>query len=254
MEPPAKRAKVDPASVSPKKLRSRLPSRLPSDDEEMDVEDDDDEDYDRTMRAERRTLPPLKSSNVANRVRGLRRTTRSHPGADGDKGKGKARKLATSAEVAQYATSPRKRKRAAAESEEEMRGTVTSEYESIEGDESETDFIDEGAFLAGLWRMWLTLRADDENFLRKASSAALDRLRKAELARLWRVAGLKVDLESETEASGDEEIENMMTKEQLIKGILEAVSRLSSDAGCPLTFSRSVNEIQCLQVIPLGDA
>lgn len=117
----------------------------------MDVEDDDEEeegeeDHDRTMRAERRTLSPLKSSNVANRVR-LRRTTRLHPSVDGDKGKGKApRKLATSAEVAHFATSPRKRKRAAAESEEEMTGTVTSEYESVEGDESETDFIDEGAF------------------------------------------------------------------------------------------------------------
>jgi hypothetical protein len=116
----------------------------------MEVEDDDDdeeeEDHDRTMRAERRTLSPLKSSNVANRVRGLRRTTRLHPSVDGDKGKGKARKLATSAEVAQFATSPRKRKRAAAESEEEGMGMGTSEYESVEGDESETDFIDEGAF------------------------------------------------------------------------------------------------------------
>lgn len=62
--------------------------------------------------------------------------------------------------------------------------------------------------------------------MHKASSAALDRLRKAELARLWKVAGLKVDLGSETEASEEEDIENMMTKEQLIKGILDAVSRL----------------------------
>lgn len=74
--------------------------------------------------------------------------------------------------------------------------------------------------------MSLTFCTDDENFLHKASSAALDRLRKAELARLWKVAGLTVDLEeSETEASDAEDIENMMTKEQLIKGILEAVSR-----------------------------
>lgn len=147
IEPPAKRAKVDPASVSPKKLRSRLPSRLPSGDEEMDVEDDDEngeEDYDRTNTADRATLSPLKCSNVANRVRGRRRTTRLHPGTDGDKGKGRARKLATSAEVAHFGTSPRKRKRAAAESEEEMTGTVTSEYESVDGDESETDFLDEG--------------------------------------------------------------------------------------------------------------
>lgn len=149
LEPPAKRAKVDPASVSPKKLRSRLTSRLPSEEEEMDVEDDDDEDgeednYDRTTTADRGTLSPLKSSNVANRVRGRRRTTRLHSGTDGHKGKGRARKLATSAEVAHFWTSPRKRKRAAAESEEEMTGTVTSEYESVDGDESETDCIDEG--------------------------------------------------------------------------------------------------------------
>lgn len=72
------------------------------------------------------------------------------------------------------------------------------------------------------------MRLEDENFLRKASSAALDRLRKAELARLWKVAGLTVDLESETEASEEEDIENMMTKEQLIKGILDAVSQVSS--------------------------
>jgi hypothetical protein len=80
---------------------------------------------------------------------------------------------------------------------------------------------------------------DDENFLHKASSAALDRLRKAELARLWKVAGLTVDLESETEASDAEDIENLMTKEQLIKGILEAVSQL---------FHRKIPSEVCLSV------
>ena len=113
----------------------------------MDVEEDDEDDgdYDRTVTMDRETLSPLKSSNVANRARRLRRTTRLHSGNDVNKGKGRARKLATSAEVVNFGTSPRKRKRTAAESEEEMTGTITSEYESIDGDESETDFIDEGA-------------------------------------------------------------------------------------------------------------
>ncbi|KAJ9120063.1 hypothetical protein QFC22_002960 [Naganishia vaughanmartiniae] len=226
--PPAKRAKVEVTSPR-KRLRSQLCSQVPSEDEGGEaVEDEsmsseeDEEDHDVTMLADR-TMSPLKPSTSANRLRRVRRTTRSQPQLGT---KAKAGKLATSAEVAQYAaSSPRKRKRTVADSDEEemdsasdsasvYTGSGSEGYESIDGENAAPDLIAE----------------DDEQLLRQASSAALDRLRKAELVRLWKVAGLSLDEsdseseqdESDSESEEESDIEMHLTKEQLIKGIVEA--------------------------------
>jgi hypothetical protein len=153
-EPPAKRAKLE--SVSPKKLRSRLHSHLPSEDDEEEEDEEmtseeEETDHDRTMMADT-TLSPLKPSNVANRLRRVRKTTRPLNQLNG---KSKLRKLATSAEVTQYAySSPRKRKRSSAEMDEDDMGdsgsvvsaSSTDDYESIDGDETEPEYIDEGEY------------------------------------------------------------------------------------------------------------
>lgn len=96
-----------------------------------------------------------------------------------------------------------------------------------------------------------TGRVDDEQLLRKASSAALDRLRKAELVRLWKVAGLSLDGsdseseqdESDSESEDGSEIEMQLTKEQLIKGIVEAVSRSVIVGTRELDSSFSLNRV-----------
>lgn len=165
-EPPAKRAKLE--SASPKKLRSRLQSHVPSEedreetaeDEDMTSEEDE-TDHDRTMMADT-TLSPLKSSNVANRLRRARKTTRPLNQLNG---KYRPRKLATSAEVTQYAySSPRKRKRSSAEMDEDDMGdsgsvvsaSTTEDYESIDGDETEPEYIDEGEYSHLIRRATLT--------------------------------------------------------------------------------------------------
>jgi hypothetical protein len=83
----------------------------------------------------------------------MRRTTRSQPQL---RPKAKADKLATSAEVAQYAaSSPRKRKRSVADSDEDEMDTASDsasvvsvsdseDYESIGGESAAPDFIAEG--------------------------------------------------------------------------------------------------------------
>lgn len=246
--PPAKRAKVEVTSPR-KRLRSHLCSQVPSEDEGNEALEDEsmsseEEDPDLTMMADR-TMSPLKPSTAANRLRRMRRTTRSQPQL---RTKAKTGKLATSAEVAQYANcSPRKRKRSIADSDEEEMddasdsasvdtGSVSDDYESIDGENAAADLIAEGehTLISGLEsNADLHQFVDDEQLLRKASSAALDRLRKAELVRLWKVAGLSLDgsdSESEQEdphsdSDDESDIEMHLTKEQLIKGIVEAVSR-----------------------------
>jgi hypothetical protein len=70
---------------------------------------------------------------------------------------------------------------------------------------------------------------DDRHLLREASSAHLQRLRKQELARLWRVAGLDTADTSE----GDDNDE--LRKSELVEGIIKAVSHCRRETS--LTFT-----------------
>lgn len=126
--------------------------------------------------------------------------------------------------------SPRKRKRAPSVEEESdtgswvpagsASGSSTSEDEAEGGDE-QMQFIDEGRYRSPC-STWAYI-SDDRHLLREASSAHLQRLRKQELARLWRVAGL----DSADNSEGDDNDE--LRKAELVEGIIRAVSCF----GCP---------------------
>ncbi|KAJ9092232.1 hypothetical protein QFC19_008769 [Naganishia cerealis] len=170
--PAAKRAKVE-VSLPRKRLRSQLNSQIPSENEDVlededmtseeeEKEEEEESDHDLTMLADR-TMSPLKPSTAANGLHRVRRSTRPQHNVKTGKAKSTG-KLATSAEVAQYAaSSPRKRKRSIADTEEEeeeedmesavdsgslVSGSPSEDYESIDDDDDSQDsapeFIAEG--------------------------------------------------------------------------------------------------------------
>jgi hypothetical protein len=65
---------------------------------------------------------------------------------------------------------------------------------------------------------------DDHYLLREAPLRTLQRLKKAELKRLWSVAGLWPGGEDSDDAV-DIEAEEGLTKDTLVEGIISAVSR-----------------------------
>jgi hypothetical protein len=68
-----------------------------------------------------------------------------------------------------------------------------------------------------------SVRTDDDFMLHHATKAQLNRLRKAELVRLWKVAGIW-EGDSESVGTEAEEEHEDLRKAQLLQGLLDAVS------------------------------
>ena len=131
--------------------------------------------------------------------------------------------------------SPKKRKRSPADSISEAE---TGSWVEMEEDEEEPEFIAESEFPVlrvgtVLWlHSALTDYADDmsgdQQLLADAPAYALHRLRKAELIRLWKVAGMwtaEDGEDGESVASGvDDEDDGGLSKKDLVDGLIAAVS------------------------------
>ncbi|WVQ75409.1 hypothetical protein IAR50_005030 [Cryptococcus sp. DSM 104548] len=188
---------------------------------------------------------PLESDKDIHRGRAtssntrLGRSTRSKSGrlpVQNGKGKGKERADMSGREEGHLdeegETSPKKRKRS-------RRGSISPEGSWVEtsGDEGEPEFIAEG----------------DQYLLHSAPALALHRLRKAELIRLWKVAGMwENDPGPDGDMDEDEDDDAGLGKKDLVDGILGA--RKPSSKGrliSPLPHSpgRSIKRRSTLEMI-----
>lgn len=122
--------------------------------------------------------------------------------------------------------SPKKRKRGQREVEPPRSETSGSWVEMDEDEEEEPEFIAESKPLNAY--EVLALIIGDQHLLQEAPTYALHRLRKAELVRLWKVAGMWTDEHGDdiTEDTLEEDNDGGLTKHELVDGLIAAVCTL----------------------------
>jgi hypothetical protein len=94
----------------------------------------------------------------------------------------------------------------------------------VDEDEEEPEFIAESGSQR---RLHSLTRPGDQHLLADAPAYALHRLRKAELIRLWKVAGMWDTPEDEGDSiisTEDEDDDKGMAKKELVDGLIDAVS------------------------------
>ncbi|KAK4684469.1 hypothetical protein P7C73_g5703, partial [Tremellales sp. Uapishka_1] len=168
---------------------------------EGDEEAESEDEYARSGGGEKSRRGPIPLSSEIG-LQTINTTTKSKKGSALANGKNKkAVIVASEAEEEEEEESPRKRKRG-------EREASTSSWVNME-DEEEPDFIAES----------------DQNLLQEAPAHMLRRLRKAELVRLWKVAGMWTaddDDGRSTTSTGDEDDNVGLGKKELVDGILSA--------------------------------
>ena len=122
--------------------------------------------------------------------------------------------------------SPKKRKRG--EGDDKRSGSSSSWVEMDDDEEEEPEFIAESQSSCGVSApTWLKHVVGDQHLLAEAPAYALHRLRKAELIRLWKVAGMWTsgdDDEEESIASlADDDDDGGLGKKELVDGLIAAV-------------------------------
>lgn len=119
-------------------------------------------------------------------------------------------------------SSPRKRKRSDEESDS---ADDTGSWSEMDEDEAEPEFIAESGLISPMASTILVLTAGDQHLIDEAPAYALHRLRKAELIRLWKVAGMWTAEEGdEAESLGAEDEEaSGISKKDLVDGLIAAV-------------------------------
>jgi hypothetical protein len=71
-----------------------------------------------------------------------------------------------------------------------------------------------------------SLTTGDQHLLADAPAYALHRLRKAELIRLWKVAGMWVGDDETIDSTGDDEDDAGLGKKELVDGLIAAVGQM----------------------------
>lgn len=220
---PAKRQKI---AVSPTKSRSENSQSNYGDEDDPIILSDS------TSESENDGRPLFSHRGAAVSNRGKAKQSKA------PKGKGVEFRLKKqrSRNFAQYATSPRKRKRDVwdeqgvdpdADAHPDDDDDDDDDFESYDGSSSVRSLqehpIQEDPELEPVF-----MKDDDDYMLHQAPGNQLNRLRKAELVRLWKVAGIwEGETDSiESEHIGDEQED--YRKSQLIEGILEARNSTSS--------------------------
>ena len=199
-------------------LAARPINAIDSEDEDTPTSDSSSEAESSTTR--RQHAMPLSSevgSQMINRPGRALRRSRERVNV---KGKGKSRAVDVFELEEVDEASPRKRKRG------EETWSDTSSWVEMDEDETEPEYIADSE----RYRRWMA-RADlvgDQHLLRDAPAYALLRLRKAELIRLWKVAGMwELGDDWDTVSTGDEDADGGMGKKELVDGLIAAVSLTS---------------------------
>lgn len=121
-------------------------------------------------------------------------------------------------------SSPRKRKRTGDGSRSgESESVSWIEVDEDEEEELEPDFIAESKFTTLTGRE-LADDLGDQHLIDEAPAYALHRLRKTELIRLWKVAGMWEGEEEDEGSTNEEEDDQGLSKKELVDGLLAAVS------------------------------
>jgi hypothetical protein len=167
----------------------------------------------------RRHLDPLSSDIGEQRVNGR------HCKKD-VKGKGKPVVVLPSSSSmifgSEDGSSPRKRKRTH-DGSGESESVSWIEVDEDEEEELEPEFIAESKLLPSTCR-GLSDDLGDQHLIDEAPAYALRRLRKTELIRLWKVAGMWEGEEEEEGPTHEEENDRGLSKKELVDGLLAAVS------------------------------
>lgn len=127
--------------------------------------------------------------------------------------------------------SPRKRKR----SDRGSNSPVESDS-WVETEDETPDFIAEGEFVVAA--SGEANLVDDQHFLNVATAHALQRLRKGELIRLWKVSGMWSSGEDDGMNASEEDGDHGLGKAELVSGIIGAVSVLLRHTGL---FAHSIS-------------
>jgi hypothetical protein len=197
--------------------RRRLGSSGLSVSQAIQIDSDDDEDHDAASPVEsraRRVAHPL-SSEVGQQMINRSRSRRSD-GANLRAEGGRTKDVFGSSD----GSSPRKRKR----SDRGFESDGDSSWVEVDEDEEEPEFIAESGSQR---RLHSLTRPGDQHLLADAPAYALHRLRKAELIRLWKVAGMWDTPEDEGDSiisTEDEDDDKGMAKKELVDGLIDAVS------------------------------
>ncbi|WWD21075.1 hypothetical protein CI109_105556 [Kwoniella shandongensis] len=132
--------------------------------------------------------------------------------------KGKGRQVEDVFDDRDDSSSPRKRKRS------RLANGSDGDSSWIDEGEEEPEFIAESEYPVSN----LSLTSGDQHLIDAAPAYALHRLRKAELIRLWKVAGMwTLDDDEAVEDSDDEHVDELGKKE-LVDGLIAAVSHTAS--------------------------
>jgi hypothetical protein len=168
----------------------------------------------------RRHLDPLSSDIGEQRVNGR------HCKKD-VKGKGKPVVVLPSSSSmifgSEDGSSPRKRKRTH-DGSGESESVSWIEVDDDEEEELEPEFIAESELDSRATSREMTNDLGDQHLIDEAPAYALHRLRKTELIRLWKVAGMWEGEEEEEGSTNEEENDQGMSKKELVDGLLAAVS------------------------------